>query len=122
MYGAVFASARNSAQSRAATIAGHQAESAANNAIHEVENLKQDVEKLLMITEALWGIIQEQLEYDDEELIRRIEEIDLRDGKLDGRVKGGPPPECPQCGRVLIGKRPQCLYCGTEVKRDPFER
>ncbi len=60
-----------------------------------------DVEKLLMITEALWTIIKEQLGYEDEELIRRIEEIDMRDGKLDGKVKGSVNPLCPECQRVL---------------------
>ena len=75
-----------------------------------------------MITEAMWTILKEQLGYEDEELMRRIEEIDMRDGVVDGKVKNTPNPPCPECGRTLIGKRPKCLYCGVEVKREIFER
>ena len=122
MYGGIFAAARSSAQSKAAIMTGHRAAGEASQARSDVEAMEFEVERLLMITEALWLIIKEQLGYEDEELMRRIEEIDMRDGRLDGKVKPETPPECPECGRTLIGKRPKCLYCGVDVKRDPFER
>jgi hypothetical protein len=125
MYGGLFSAGHathNVAASRAATEASHRASHDANKARSETEELKDDVEKLLMITEALWTILKEQLGYDEDELIRRIEEIDMRDGILDGKVKAGINPDCPECGRKLIGKRAKCLYCGVEVKRDLFER
>jgi hypothetical protein len=85
--------------------------------------MQADVEKLLMITEALWSMLKQEHGYSDDDLIARIHEIDLRDGKLDGKVaRDEVKPECPQCGRVLIGKRPVCLYCGTPVALDPFQR
>ena len=125
MYGSMFAAshaAHNAAVSRAATATSHRASQEANQARSETEELKFDVEKLLMITEALWIILREQLGYDEDELIRRVQEIDMRDGRLDGKVKATINPDCPECGRKLIGKRPKCLYCGVEVKRDLFER
>jgi len=125
MYGGLFSAARcahSTAQSKAAIMTGHRAAGEASQARLDVEDVKLDVEKLLMITEAMWVILKEQLGYDDDELIRRIEEIDMRDGVLDGKVKATVNPDCPECGRKLIGKRPKCLYCGTVVKRDPFER
>jgi hypothetical protein len=70
-----------------------------------------------------WTLLQEQHGYTDEQLIQRIQEIDLQDGKLDGKVaKEQVRPDCPQCGRKLMGRRPVCLYCGAEVALDPFKR
>ena len=94
----------------------------ARKAVSEVENLKYDVERLLIITEALWTILKEQHGYDDNELIRRVAEIDLRDGKLDGKLTKEPPTECPHCHRTMIKRRPYCMYCGKPVAVNPFER
>ena len=105
-----------------ATVTARDAAAAAREAKSEVEFLKFDVERLLMITEALWGILKEKHGYDDDELIRRIEEIDLRDDRLDGRVAPTAPPPCPKCNHPLTRKRVFCVYCGTVVSRDPFER
>jgi hypothetical protein len=88
------------------------------------EFIQCDVEKLFMITEALWTILKEKHGCTDAELVRRVQEIDLRDGKLDDKV-AKVKPDCPKCGRKLMGKRPLCLYCGAEVARgdlQPFSR
>ena len=63
-------------------------------------DVQLDVEKLFMITEALWKMVKEQHGYTDEQ----------------------PKPPCPQCGRTLMGKHPVCLYCGAVAVRAPFER
>ena len=94
----------------------------ANAARTEVDVMRMDVERLLMITEALWSILKEQHCYDDNELIKRIVTIDMRDGKLDGRVAPEPPPMCPACHRTLYKNRPRCMYCGEPVALDPFKR
>lgn len=88
------------------------------------EIIQCDVEKLFMLTEALWTILKEKHGCTDAELVQRVQEIDLRDGKLDGRV-AKVNPDCPKCSRKLMGKRPVCLYCGAEVARvdlQPFSR
>ena len=103
--------------------AGERASRVATDVRRQNELMKCDVEKLFMLTEALWTILKEQHGYTDEDLIQRIQDIDLRDGKLDGQVaKSKSKPDCPECGRKLMGRRPVCLYCGAEVARDPFER
>jgi len=84
--------------------------------------LQLDVEKLFMITEALWNILKEQHGYTDENLVQMVQDIDLRDGQLDGKVARQPNPPCSQCGRTLMGKHPVCLYCGAVAVRAPFER
>ena len=82
-----------------------QAKDDARQAYTEVTFLKQKVEKLMMITEALWTIIKETTDYTDEDLIEIMREIDLKDGKLDGKVASETPDNCPNCGRVLQKKQ-----------------
>ena len=50
----------------------------------------------------------------DWDLIAKIKEIDLRDGKLDGKP-GVSPQECPGCGKPNGPHRKACLYCGGEL-------
>ncbi len=114
--------ARQMAQANLSQSTAQQASRVAAEARSQSDVLRADVEKLFMVTEALWTILKEERGYSDDELIRRIQQIDLRDGRLDGKVAKQLNPACPQCGRTLLGKHPVCLYCGTEVERDPFER
>jgi hypothetical protein len=88
----------------------------------DVEVLKLDIERLLMITEALWGILKEKHGYADEELIRRIQEIDMSDGQLDGKVARQRPSACPKCGRLMVRNHTVCLYCGQASTEAPFVR
>jgi len=88
----------------------------------EIRTLRCEVDRLHMIVEALWSFIQELTGYSDNELIQRITEIDLRDGKLDG--KSAPKEKstvfCHECNRPLSKNKPVCIYCGTSVSIDPF--
>lgn len=88
----------------------------------ELEALKFDVERLLLITEALWNIIREKHGAEEAELIKQITALDMEDGKLDGRKPRTPPQPCPKCGRTLIKNRPRCFYCAEPIRADPFER
>ena len=88
----------------------------------EVELLKMDVERLLMITEALWTILKDEFGYEDTELTELIKQIDQQDGHLDGRVAPSEPRLCPHCNRTMERKRPICLYCGKAVNPEPFAR
>ena len=88
----------------------------------ELEFTKGHIERMLMISEALWSILKEKHGYTDEELYRRVADIDLKDGKLDGRVKPKPPNSCSHCDRKLTKNRMVCLYCGYPVQLDLFER
>jgi hypothetical protein len=103
---------------------GESVARAATDVRTQNEFIQCDVEKLFMLTEALWTILKEKHGCTDAELVQRVQEIDMRDGKLDGKV-AKVKPDCPKCSRKLMGKRPVCLYCGAEVARvdlQPFSR
>ena len=100
-----------------------QAQSDLGFAQQDIRFLRSNIDRLLMITEALWGILKEQHGYSDEELVKRVSEIDMRDGALDGRVVTGESPVCPECNRSHIARnRAFCLYCGARITNDPFDR
>jgi hypothetical protein len=108
--------------SRTSEAIASSASSSSERTRAEVHLLESEVERLLMITEALWSILQEKFGYDDQELVRRMVMIDMRDGKLDGKVAATAPGTCPKCNRTLFKHRPRCLYCGEPVAPHPFDR
>ena len=103
-------------------LASSQATAAATDAKNKSNILEGDVDKLFMITEALWEILKTEHGYTDEKLMDKIQEIDLKDGQLDGKcARSKIKPDCPNCGKKLMGNRPVCLYCGTAVALNPFD-
>ncbi len=88
----------------------------------QVAELKADVERLLLVTEALWKIVQEKHGLDEKELLRQMTMLDMADGKLDARKTKSPPKLCPKCNRALGKRKPKCMFCGEPVMYDPFER
>ena len=122
MHTGIFGAAASQMHTNIAQADAQAASRAATDARTEIEALRVDVEKIFMITEALWNILKEKHEYSDDDLVRMVQDIDLRDGQLDGKVAKKPNPACPQCGRTLMGRHPICIYCGAVCHRDLFER
>ena len=87
----------------------------------QIKELSAAIDKLILITRAMWEITAKEKGLTDEDLINKVNEIDLRDGKLDGKMQTA-IRQCPSCGRNLfIGHRKR-LYCGAEdTGRGPFE-
>ena len=86
----------------------------------EVKALRGAVNKLMLINRALWEIIAEEKELDDKYLMDKVNEIDLRDGTLDGKLVTA-IMLCPSCGRTLFKEHDKCLYCGSmDTTTDPF--
>jgi hypothetical protein len=92
----------------------------AREAVTETELLRHDVDRLLMITEALWSFLKKEHGYTDEALMGAVKAIDLRDGRLDGRVTPAPAAPCPGCGRINSAKRAVCIYCGKPLPVNLF--
>ena len=89
------------------------ARSDARDALNATELMQHDINRLLIITEALWTLLKKEHGYTDEILADLVKTIDLRDGKLDGKVATPPPAPCPKCGKINSSKRTQCIYCGN---------
>lgn len=112
-YGAGHAAARD-----AGTQASH-ASSNARKAKTEGEALAERFDRLALMTEALWLLLRDRLGVTEEELTAIARDLDLSDGRLDGRVRRA-SAECASCGRMVGKNRAKCLYCGTPMDRAPF--
>ena len=95
-----------------------QARLEAREAQTSVMLVQHDIDRLLMVTEALWLFVKEQHGYSDEDLVKVISEIEMRDSQSPKHV----PVTCPACGRINSGKREMCIYCGKPIPMDPFAR
>jgi outer membrane murein-binding lipoprotein Lpp len=104
--------------SKAASNAKRDAEHA-NDRIHtEVQRLNAKIDMLALICEALWETIQEHTAVTEAEIHEKIAEIDLRDGRRDGRITGR-PTNCTQCGRAAHTRLVTCMYCGASLRSAP---
>ena len=98
---------------------------ATSNASHaklEVEFLRHEMERILIINQALWEIIKETNHLDKDLLYKKMIEIDGRDGKVDGKVSKSPPKHCEKCNQILPRDKPFCFYCGNKTNGDVFAR
>lgn len=78
------------------------------NALRELETR---TDRLALTTMAIWAIMSEKLGVTEQELEDKITEIDLSDGKLDGKVRVE-TSACSACGRTLSKRHNKCMYCG----------
>ncbi len=112
-----------------ASLIANRVESASSNATqvnsqlrNKVEGVGNDIERLFMITEALWTLLKELHGLTDADLENVIQEVDLRSGKRDGKRARQERPLCPSCGRRNSGRMPACMYCGTALPIEPFAK
>ena len=85
----------------------------------DVAYLREEVERLSLLNQALWELLRERLKLTDADLEQRAQEVDLRDGIPDGKMRKH-PLRCPKCGRVSNSRHRRCLYCGLEFQGDIF--
>lgn len=79
--------------------------------VQEVGYLEKELDRLTLITQAMWELLQAKTGLEDDDLAQLVEEIDLRDGKLDGKIT--PQPEtCADCGRTKSIRTQMCFFCG----------
>ncbi|MBF0197936.1 MAG: hypothetical protein HQL32_09505 [Planctomycetes bacterium] len=105
-----------------AKASANNAHSKASKAESEVHFLQWKVERLTMVTEALWEIIKKSHKITDQDLQKYINQVDLKDGKLDGKVAKTPPVKCSRCKKTVQRGKTVCMYCGEQNQISPFKR
>lgn len=73
-----------------------------------VAPLEHKLERLTLVTEALWEIVKHQTGRKDADLVAIMTDLALSDGK-----HRRPVATCHQCARVFPRSHSRCIYCNT---------
>ncbi len=96
------------------------AKNAAEAAGRRLRVLEANLAKTLMICETLWELLRDENGWSDEALYKKLYEVDMRDGVLDGKNQRK-AVECPDCGRTVSPRHPVCIYCGRVIDTSVFK-
>lgn len=88
----------------------------AKSAQQNVKDLTKQISHLYLITQAMWELIQTKTDLKETDLHEMINEIDKRDGVVNGRYTKS-TDNCPDCERVVSPKTNTCIYCDIRVPR-----
>jgi hypothetical protein len=80
----------------------------------DLRRLERRADQIALASQAMWELLREHAGLTENDLISRMQEVDLRDGTADGRMTPL-PVECPSCGRRSNSRRDQCVYCGARL-------
>jgi len=109
----VFYELHQSARLGAAEATATRSASKVDDMARRVENLEEQLNRLTLINIALWSLLEEQTTLTEEDLTRRVHDMDLADGELDGKLHTR-LQTCSRCGQTLSRKHRRCLHCGYE--------
>jgi hypothetical protein len=90
-------------------------ERTANDTWRHVVRLEERVDRLTLITAALWSLLQRTSGLTDAELQAKVQQIDLTDGRLDGKLRPD-VRNCAACGRPMAARHIRCVYCGEDAE------
>lgn len=82
-----------------------------------VDTLSEKIDQLYIMNLAALELLNE-LGISQKQIMEKIEEIDLRDGKADGKL--AQPTECSDCGHRISKRRTNCFYCGAKINNLGF--
>jgi len=90
-----------------------------NHNRNEVKFLRANLERTLLICEAMWELLRDKTKLTDEDLNKKLYEIDMRDGELNGKNQRK-VIDCPKCHRKVSPRNAACLYCGHYIDESVF--
>lgn len=83
----------------------------AQQASSENQKLKDDLHHLTIIVEAMWDIVKSKTGASDEELRKRIIEVEFEKAKAYTTMT----VKCKGCSRPVSIKTKTCLFCGEKL-------
>jgi hypothetical protein len=84
-----------------------------------VGRLERQVERLTLTNLALAQVLRDKLGVKQADIEAAVRDIDLADGKLDGRLElPTKAKRCEACDRVNGPQRYTCLYCGKGLPQE----
>jgi hypothetical protein len=89
---------------------------------HEaLAQMNRRIDRLSLACQAMWELLREKADVNEDQLRDKILEVDLRDGATDGKMSPT-IQECTHCKSKTNSRRPTCIICGVELpKKHQFE-
>jgi len=76
--------------------------------------VEERLDRLTLACRALWELFRARTGLTENDLLEKMEQLDLLDGKRDGRLSVE-EKRCPDCRRKNHPRREVCLYCSAEL-------
>ena len=109
------------AQNFIAQVDAQHARDVARESAMSSDKTRKNTERLYLVVQAMWELLKDKAGLTDADLDAKVQEIDMRDGRLDGQDSTQTDPlTCPQCGRTILSGQAQCSWCGTQAEGGPF--
>ena len=93
-----------------------QAEAAGSGrrAQRDVQYLEDRFERLSLVCMAMWSLLQDKTDLTEQDLLDRVQTIDLMDGIADAKAKKTGVVKCTKCDRPMSERHLRCIYCGAD--------
>jgi len=75
---------------------------------------QRQLEHLTLLCQSMWEVLREQTGLSDSELRAKVTEVDIRDGKVDGKINQQ-IFACPRCGKNCNSTNKICIMCGEDL-------
>jgi hypothetical protein len=85
-----------------------------------ISHVQCQLDTLVLANQAMWEILSLKLGVTEADLVKRMNEIDLRDGKQDGKISKTQVVECKDCGHKIKKQRSNCYWCGSKFTNSSF--
>ena len=109
------------AQNFIAQVDAQHARDVARESAMSSDKTRKNTERLYLVVQAMWEVLKDKAGLTDADLDAKVQEIDMRDGRLDGQDSTQTDPlTCRQCGRTILSGQAQCSWCGTQAEGGPF--
>jgi hypothetical protein len=109
------------AQNFIAQVDAQHARDVARESAMSSDKTRKNTERLYLVVQAMWELLKDKAGLTDADLDAKVQEIDMRDGRLDGQDSTQTDPlTCRQCGRTILSGQAQCSWCGTQAEGGPF--
>lgn len=95
-----------------ATATSASARTEAGQSNRKAQDALDRVERLSLVCMAMWSLVQERTDLTEDDLLARVELLDLLDGEADGKSTARVQP-CSKCDRPVGKRHKRCIYCGT---------
>ncbi|MDP9140468.1 MAG: hypothetical protein M3O62_06725 [Pseudomonadota bacterium] len=87
----------------------------AKSALRRVDELEKRIETLSLLCRALVEELERSSGVSEDQIKARMLDIDLRDGRQDGKYDPKASVTCSGCGRTVAKKREGCMWCGERL-------